>query len=825
MFLKFKLTVMKNKFFILLVGTLFLSIHVKSQRVLDVPVDYVDFNKPVVSSLDNYPIDHENSTRAQQWVVYSDRENNVTYRTQNAQQRFKTVGFLEKFYVTEESGNYLHIFKDNNIIPTDIELSPSAQDYGWIHKNNLILYRNCLKNEKKVNQKGMLVNTLETIEQAADRPDQESILVGFYNDPNLSERAEFQSTLYQIFHIYKKQGNAVLLGRGHEIRGDITETIMGWAPFDRITAWKHRIAFEPNWEEEAWKERKANNTKATVFFGQSKCENYINNPEMLDGPLWSADPIAKMSSDNYYQREIGQWRRFPVLRYVNNNCFEVGAVGDIKTQYKVVSSSEDAKLQANIESGIQKLQQKNILFVIDGTRSMTPYFKSVSNAVARSMEAISLNGSNSYPPKFGCVIYRDNAYKLIEKMNFNEDYNQIVNFLNGIQAGDQNDPDHAEAVNYGLEEALRMLPEGETNFIVLIGDAGNHTRNDRSYVSNSRIEHMIAIKQPHFLAFQVSNRSNEGYQAFKRFASDAETILTNSANSIRQSFDLSVNISGNTQLNQEIDNSNYKYSKLINSPIVGNILECKPGERVQPEKLEEEIIKLVSFSEGMVSSLGKEIAAVGSGRKLVMDNSASGSNEYEQYVDNFNGILLNFFNNLNLSPQQAEYISQDRFQYYQPGFAAFRVNGLKNPLFKPVVLMNRTELAELNQIFKELARVVTGTSPAERRQKFREAWLRLLSNHLGESNIERLANMTLEEVGNILYGTGGLPLGSEMLMDKNIECIIDLACTSDREFNAFVSDLYNNSVALENILMNDNDPRKFQSSGFVYYWLDFDILP
>lgn len=818
---------MKNKLSFLLIGILLISIHVKSQNVLDVPVDYVDYNNPMVSSLDSYPINHENSTRAQQWVVYSDRDNNVTYKTNLAQQKMKVAGFLEKFYVVEETGDYLHIFKDNVITPIDIELSPTAEDYGWIHKSKLILYRNCLKNEKKVNQKGMLVNTRETIMQATSRPDQESILVGFYNDPELKKRAEFQSTLYQIFHIYKKQGNAVLLGRGHEIRGDITETIMGWAPFDRITAWKHRIAFEPNWADDSWKERKAKNTKATVFMGLSQCESFINNPGMTGDPLWNADPIAKMQTTNFYQREIGQWRRFPVLKQVNPNCFKVGAVGDIKTNYEIVSSSDDARVQAHIESGIQKIQQKNILFVIDGTRSMADYFRSVSNAVAKSMKTISMKGSSSYPPRFGCVIYRDNAYKLIEKMNFNEDFNQIVNFLNGIQAGDQDDPDHAEAVNYGLEEALRMLPEGETNFIVLIGDAGNHNRNDRSFVSNSRIERMMTIKQPHFLAFQVANRSNEGYGAFTKFATDIESILTHSANSIRQTSAIPSEDREAIQFHEEIDTNNFRYSKLINnSPIVGNLLECKPGERVQPEKLEEEIIKLVNFSEIMVSKLGKEVAAVGSGRKLVMDNSATGgSNEYEQYVDDFNGILLNFFNNLHLSPEQAEYISQDRFQYYQPGFAAYKVNGLENPLFKPVVLMNRTELAELNQIFKELGRVATGTTPAERREKFHEAWLRLLSNHLGEANIERLASMTLEEIGEILYGTGGLPLGSDMLMKKNITCITDVACTSDREFNAFVSELYNNSQALENLLMNDQDPRLFQSSGFVYYWLDFDILP
>ncbi len=814
---------MKN-YIILSAALLLLNIPVVAQRILDSPTQFRDFNEPVVSNLDMYPITHNNRTSDIQWIVYSDRNGNVTYTSAQGQEHFKTAGFLEKFYVIGEEGEYVNIYKDDGVDPIDLELSASAQDYGWIKKENLILYLNCLKNDKKVHQKGMLINTEETIKRASQRTNEKSMLVGFFKDPGFVEQTDFESNLYQIFHIYKKQGNAVLLGRGRQIRGDIEQTIMGWAPFDRITPWTHRIAFEPNWEEAAWKERKKANVNATIFFSSTVSNAFTANPNDRGTALWDSDPVKKMKG-NGYQREIGQWRRFPVLREVNHNCFEVGTVGDIKTKYETVSSSEDARVKAGIETGIQKLKQKNILFVIDGSQSMQPYFKSMSNAVARSMEKISGNNNSSSSPKFGCVVYRDNAYRLMEKEDFNEDYNVIINFLNNIKAGDQNDPDHAEAVNYGLDEALRMLPEGETNFLVLVGDAGNHNRQDRSYVSKERIQQMVSLKQPHFLAFQVSNRSNEGFQAFSKFADDAADILSQSAATIRRNFKIPVEFPGEAQLTTASENDNFEYSKLVNSPIVGNLLACKPGEKVAPEKLEEEIIKLVDFSEELVNEVGTEVTSVGSGKKLVLDLSNDGNNEYEQYVDNYNGILLNFFNNLNLTPEQANYISQTRFQYYQPGFAAYKVNGLKHPLFKPVVLMNRQELGTLNNLFSELAKAVTGSSSAERREKFRETWLRLLSNHLGESNIERLATMTLEEIGGILYGTGGLPLGSNLLMNKNIDCVIDPACTSEREFNALVSSLYNNSVELQTILNNDNDPRKFQSAGFIYYWLDFDILP
>ncbi len=48
---------------------------------------------------------------AQPWIVFSDRDSNYTYANPEASTKLKMMLCLEDFYVVEEKGDYVHIYK------------------------------------------------------------------------------------------------------------------------------------------------------------------------------------------------------------------------------------------------------------------------------------------------------------------------------------------------------------------------------------------------------------------------------------------------------------------------------------------------------------------------------------------------------------------------------------------------------------------------------------------------------------------------------------------------------------------------------------------
>ncbi len=788
-------------------------------HILNFPAKFSNSAEPTVSDINQYPIFHDNRSVEKNWVVYSDRNNNPTFSRPGSNGIFKRTQFLQKFFVVEEDGDFIHIVEDETD-PLDIKLSNNAKDYGWIHKSKVLLYKSCLKNMKKINQKGMLVNTEETIKRAKEGD--ESALVSFYTDPDLSNKTDVNSKLYQIYHIFKKEGNSVLLGKAYEIRGRIAENIIGWVPFDRVTTWKHRIAVEPNWDEFAFKERKEKNVKASVFLNKNDCYSFINGNNYPE-PQWDADPVAKTKDGSFYQRAIGEWRRFPVLNYIDEKCYKIGLIGDIFTKTNTYSSNQGAEINEKIRNLTDKLGKKNFMFIIDGTTSMQPYFNAVSKAINESIRNIENKyGKSDNLPKFGCVVYRDFAERnrLIETYDLTSNTDGIINFLNNVKAGDINDTDAAEAVNYGLTYGLRLLPDGESNFVILVGDAGNHNRNDRSFIPDTQVRQMIEEKQCHFLAFQVANKGGNVYESF---ADNIENILESSANNIKSN--ININSSSNpSRFVESNSSSNYTYNKLTNSPIVGNVLKCKAGKSISPAILQQQITDLVGFANSMVQSIEDDIATIQSGTsyKLVLSNN-SVPDEYSQYVDSYNDVMLNAINEIVQTDQQAKFISQNRFQYYTPAYAAIKKNGIENHLFKPVVMFSRKELFTLQMMFETLGNIISLPSN-ERRQRFYDAWLELLSSHLGESDINRLKQMSSEDISQIIYGAGGLNIASTMLK-ISINCTMDPSCFDERQFNWLLTSLKSRALTLSSILDNPNDPRMFRSAGITYYWLDFDILP
>ncbi|MCD4745506.1 MAG: hypothetical protein K8R58_04340 [Bacteroidales bacterium] len=261
------------------------------------------------------------------WVVYSDCADNYTIEKPNSTSKYKKLSFLEKFYVLEENDKYIHLIKDTKM-SYDGLFSSQAEDYGYVKKDNLLLWNHCLLTvEGKINKKAIIINTFVSAKSTQIKKGGNNTNI-FFENPQLTIKPYRKFHKFEIFYIYKITDKTVLLGRNPRIPAgiDITDIIEGWISKNRVIFWDHRMALEPNWNLNASEERKFNNIKATVLTDILSLIKFGNGEKVKDKAIiWN--------NDSYDERKIGDWMRFPILKVnENENYYHVGVFGEINSE-------------------------------------------------------------------------------------------------------------------------------------------------------------------------------------------------------------------------------------------------------------------------------------------------------------------------------------------------------------------------------------------------------------------------------------------------------------------------------------------------------------
>ena len=291
-------------------------------KALEIPVKYITPKEGVSLAV--------NSSRrpGSFWQVYSDKHGNITYETSIGKRVKNSIGFMDDFYAVDENDQRVHIIKDNNYREG---FSSNAEDYGWIDKKNLLLWDRCLISKAgRINKKGMVLNTIESIKKDKIKEGDKASIKYFY-DKQLTKLSNKSSKIYEVLYIYKISGDAVLLGKNYIT--DVyhaKEDILGWVSIKKITIWDHRIAVEPNWDKEAVAERRQKNIKTTFLIDIARAKRFAEKGKMNNKfVVWDNDP--------YEKRNIGDWRRFPLLGY--NKESQIIKAGVIASQQSAEKGS------------------------------------------------------------------------------------------------------------------------------------------------------------------------------------------------------------------------------------------------------------------------------------------------------------------------------------------------------------------------------------------------------------------------------------------------------------------------------------------------------
>lgn len=719
------------------------------------------------------------------WKVYSDRAANVTFDKPDGNKKAE-LGFMDRVTVAEVKDNWVHVYNETYDV-TWPAISPEAKDLGWIKIDHLVVSSYCLATANRFTHKAMVLTSISTEESGKNVTSSKE----FYTDPDLSMKSQNVARTFEIYFVFKKTDKAVLLAKTDIIQGGADEvkgSILGWMNLSSITFWDHRICMELNWDSSAYKEY--NNIPISVFGNQEQANSFLqsgNNEKAIRKRFL----VGK--------RDSGLIMRSPVLEHLGN-LKKVGTIGYMTA----VDENEMAKLQGKLQEVNDKIENINILFVINGTESMKQFYTHVTTAISASMSRLNAKDSRNRI-KFGAAIYRDYNDKVpFEIERLTSDYKQVIGFLSKVECSSVSKT-NSTAVFNGLIEGISKagFQEKHSNFIILIGDAGNRNPDSKGRTMNQVVELMTKF-QVSLVGFQVNNGYGVTYEDF--IDNTRDMVLKTACNLTKMKF------SNCDMLRWEaLNNNSYKLilksvdrlSEQEDLLTAGRINFSSKNASLPVEFLERAV-------EGTIDDYDTRVNR----QKTILENTMN------RPSDDFTPVLEAWLINQGFSVadiQRLKTMGAVRIE----GWTADRIAGKSNPCYLPVAFLSRTEFFSLVETCKGLNYQQT---KSDRRKAFQQAVIKECKTVLGDQSKSAenlIEKMSLNEVWKLLFG---IPFYDNEIGKTKIKNITSRLIFSESDLDRF-TDRFKNKLNRLQKYINTQYPYSFQSNDEKYYWFPMDELP
>ena len=788
----------------------FISSEMFSQEYLKTPKEFsqsctAEFMKKINGGKINLEdLDYGFSDR--NWRVYSDRSKNFLYNTPNGSPMGTMLDYMQPLNVKKVDGKWLKLFTLDN------------QELGWVRSNNILLNSFCLLTtgvtdndvEVSIPTKKIIITSLaELVERGIELEDAEKYR-HFYTEPSTNMNRRLQDVKdFEIYYVYKEQGGSVLLATNDKLtQGSITNksVVKGWIPLGNTTSWDNRLMLEP-----------ARSTLAQQAYG----------PKILHGYKDLAQLKTKLeqniSKDNtsFIDFQVGaipyDRMRKPVIQSIDNNILQVVSIMR-DTEGDIINKKRLKEMERKIE---RQQQNTNIVFVVDATSSMKPYFSSISKSIG---EIMSQNrNENKHSLKFAVVIYRDYADKAknrdCEVLALTADQSEVKSYLNKVVCSSNNKlmPEaQFNGIIKGIEE-LDLNPE-DSNVMVLIGDCGNH--DDPNSEKNYDVEDVANILDKYDLnviSFQVNfDMNTSDMDTYIKFNTDVKKFIQLKANKITR--------------NRETDLS-------------------ADWKRVDGKKNSIEL-SMVESSEDFVNTFGRVIYAKnGKMNTDVLQNHITGRlSEYMDVTDNNlvilrkgwnpkvdkvpEGLLLYIENSFEITRKEALEFLQ-RNEVTQSAYVALKYDDSPINALEHVVFMSNKDFESLRKQLNEFISSESDISTSEKAMQFQERLISICKNILGGStessdpssqSNEVVENLIINDVWQLIFH-----------VDYNAFPEI-----KDRKLNELAS--FKKKKILKEVMedfkikskdfcgksyysKNEYERREMMINGDKFYWIPLEDLP
>jgi hypothetical protein len=712
------------------------------------------------------------------WIVYSDRKNNDFYSEKNGSSNSKTASFLQGFFVQEVSGNWLHL----------IEMIEEV-DMGWIKADKLILSNFSLitesdlsKGEISIPRKSIILTSIDNANSTANSNKK------YYTHPSNKSKVyeSGKPKKFQSLFVYKESNGSLLLGvtdvLGHSGTNKSSK-IHGWINEKDVEAWNTRVALENSDSE-----------LARETYGSTKFNGYSTLKELE----LCLEQQSCSNKSNFVQIKIAPTRsnemRRPIIETVDDNIFRIVAVlGDKDGSKEMESKLEKAR----------KLQERiNIVFVLDATASMNPYYKSIANSLEKVIDNNQKIINSSL--KVGVVIYRDyldgnDAYDVLP---LSTNFKKTKEFINNTRCHSK-DKDLPEAQYNGLINGLSKVGfnSSESNVVVIIGDCGNHVIDEKGYKSDQIVE-LFDNYNVNVISFQVDSKSD--YSFFK-FNEDIFNIIKNTAKKRVSSSTLKIKfkeLKDYTIKLLMIEEGKEDYENMFGVIVYAN------GESSSPKLLEKTIESSIT---DYMKSIEKNI-------NILSQYIYKGGPVGEKPPP---GIINALMKKFKLTEEEViDYLKKTELT--AKAFVALDYNGSGVPTQKPVILLTEFEKNKLTKSLMKLTEGDYGTS--ERKAAFQKNIILVCRSIIGQSTSEELIkSLTMNQIWNIVLGVdfGNKKIKNLKLSELETEMSRAQFRKFYKEFENISRYFCNNSYIYSDQMKN----RRFSVAGSYLYWIPLEDLP
>lgn len=732
------------------------------------------------------------------WNVYSDREDNIAYKEPKLSSAVNAqLEFNKKLRIAQIKNGFALVYSepDKTILYPGISQDAKTKGaYGWVPMSKLLLWSSCPANNHGILNKALIVQNLN---KSATR--KETIGKLFMNPENQGDHKDLVSDV-RFYYVMKKlpNKNLVLLASESNLDGMVSNVLYGWVDESSYTPWSQRSCLEYNWDNTDIEQHLKNQT--VRFYQKATCSEQ-------DVASKGYTFEAKKNKGSY--RIPGGRLRMPLLDNDSGNdkvykCTFFGTPDGKMTQNE--AEEVTAKFKKRKEQEILNKNTVNMIVVIDGTQSMEAYFKPLHEAIQNGFKYI----GKQVDFKVGLVIYRDFAdgkhvldYVPVTSM----DNPRLVDYMKtGGKYGIQSAPgdDYPEALYYGLNMALNTdsmkYKKEESNFIVVVGDCGNHPDGSpKAAKAPTQEDLMVKLKDNNasIISFQVHHKDKNEY--WDLFTEQMTDIVYNN---VKSRFEDIKNSTGEFVPSSENDGYDFKV-KEGRQLFVASIRNPLTNQSMKPEVLSGLIQDGIRNFSGAVEQQ-KEAIVSGFDARTATE------------IDNGDQFDANYLKNI-LGEEQYMQMLAAKTVCALTGYTPKQTTA-GHDYYKSVIFIS---VHEFQQMMDYFAKVYTASRNVENRQPYINAMKQLLNTMVPDMSPEEMEATSNKDITNMI---AGLNAATESQKGYTMEQLADPLQVDGNTFRKLLNDFRKKYTELQNIL-DEGYNYEFKSNEDVYYWIPIELLP
>lgn len=741
------------------------------------------------------------------WVVYSDRSNNTTYTSPGDGIEYGKLDFNEQLRIADIQGSYALVYSEPNKSVIFPQISSDAVCKGWVHMDNLLLWDVCLASINGIYYKALLCINAE------EKEDNSIFGLGYSNPEDPNSKINLVTDMNFYFIMKRHKNGMVLLSFQHSLGNGISDRVLyAWVPKESYVSWNQRSCLERTWEHEDVEYFADKNIRIDIFDtpdlnGETACYfTFARNNEQYSQYQYRMSPSAL---------------RFPILDGTTDNIYECSSFTSEHGSVNIMEDNKEEDLLLNKKKeALEKKSHLNLVIVIDGTKSMDPYFPAVQRAIK---EGCMFFDQQKYNIKVGVLIYRDYADNdgLVEVLPLTRPNDpSLFRFLTtggnyGIRSN-LSDKTFSEALFYGIDTALDVFkfnPQ-ESNLMLVVGDCGNDL-DDPLFSKQSDIINKLVSKDVNLAGFQVRNLNSDAWNQFNN------QLISLIGNSLQMKYDKLTegNKLGASRVRAKVSGEGQIfYNDKINDELFLGIHKyAAQGVEISADVLSDLMKNTIKDYSILVQ---KQLDLITSVNQFDLGPKGNASNEFKGSSDTkaaTTAMMNKMWLQKIFGEDFSETVTNQLISF--KGWTRKKYSDGRN-FFKPVLFISSEEFDELMTKLKPVDEIARNINSNDRRP-YVDAIKALLKGLVQDSDMD---NISITEAMNKIQG---LNESTRAMAGENSRTLLEIAdynAVSQQEYRSMVAEFARKYKNLTHI----KDGRyKYvrEFNGAKYYWIPIEDLP